>query len=363
MAYTSTMNYASKYSNKVDERFTRDSQALAGTNKDYEWSGVKTVIVYQVDTVPLVDYVRGGANRYGTPLDLGNSIQSMTVTQDKSFTFVIDKGDRDETMMVMEAGKSLAREQREVVVPFFDKYIFMKQAGGAIAAGHVDMTAASSTTAYAKFLKGQEVLGNADVPDTGRIAYCSYAFANLLMQDPAFIKYGDSSQNMTIKGTLGEVDGVRIVKVPASRLPLGCSFLLVHPSATVAPKKLEEYKTHKDPPGISGDLVEGRFIMDAFILNGKAKALYIGMCSGELGSLTASVDPVTNAPIIDKSQVPDGAKYYVRTGSALPAFGDDVTGWTEIDDTTTITATSVVAAAIDDGTGTYKIIGAGVVTI
>jgi len=88
--------------------------------------------------------------------------------------------------------------------------------------------------------------------DTGRVAFCSYAFANLLMQDPAFIKYSDKSQEMVIKGVLGEVDGTKIVKVPASRLPYGTSFLIVHQMATVAPFQLKEFKTHQDPPGLSG---------------------------------------------------------------------------------------------------------------
>ena len=50
--------------------------------------------------------------------------------------------------------------------------------------------------------------------------------------------------------------------------------MISHKSATVAPKKLEEYRTHQDPPGISGELVEGRICYDAFVLDNKAKAIY-----------------------------------------------------------------------------------------
>ena len=38
--------------------------------------------------------------------------------------------------------------------------------------------------------------------------------------------------------------------------------------------KLEDYKIHRDPPGISGSLVEGRIVYDAFVLENKAKAIY-----------------------------------------------------------------------------------------
>lgn len=348
-------NWAAKYSNKVDERFTRESQALMGTNKDYDWSGVKTVKVYQVDTVPLGDYERSGAGRYGTPTDLGTSIQEMTLTQDKAFTFVIDKGDKNESMMVTDAGKALAREQREVLVPFVDSYIFNKQAQAAVENGQVDTVAASSSTAYAKFLKANEVQGNKNVPDAGKIAYCSYSFANLLMQDPAFIKYGDRSQEMVIKGVLGEVDGLKIVKVPASRLPHGTSFMIVHPMATVAPETLKEFKTHQDPPGLSGWLVEGRFIFDAFVLDAKKDCIYLGLCEGILGEISASKDDANKLVI-------DNANRFVGTlkkkaGSATVAYGDADTGFTAAAIGETVSATTTYVYSVDG-----KIIASGVVT-
>ena len=49
--------------------------------------------------------------------------------------------------------------------------------------------------------------------------------------------------------------------------------MIAHPCATVAPVKLESYKTHQDPPGISGSLVEGRIVYDAFVLDNKKKAI------------------------------------------------------------------------------------------
>ena len=336
------MNLASKYAQQVDERFYRDSQVLMATNKDYEWTGVNTVNVYQVDTVPLTDYTRAGANRYGQPSELGNTIQSMTLTQDKSFTFTIDKGNKLQTQMVMDAGKSLAREQREVVVPTFDTYVFGKMAGSALTnpKGKFVLGAASSSNAYSNFLKAGESMGNDNVPDSGRIAFCSYGFCNLLMLDPAFIKYSDKSQDMVIKGVLGEVDGTKIVKVPKSRLPFGCSFLVAHPSATVAPQQLTEYKTHENPPGISGWLVEGRHIYDAFVLNGKADALFLGLLDGALGSFsTISVEGSTSGKTVIKlggnyTALPAGYTAYIKAASGTApsvTYGSfDATGWTSL---------------------------------
>ena len=84
----------------------------------------------------------------------------------------------------------------------------------------------------------------------------------------------DIAQEMRNRGVLAMIDGASVIKVPASRVPEGFGFMLAHPSATVAPVKLEDYRVHQDPPGISGSLVEGRICYDAFVLDNKADAIY-----------------------------------------------------------------------------------------
>ena len=345
------VNLAQKYSNKVDERYYAESQALMGTNKDYDWEGVDTVKVYQVDTVPMNDYTRSGTSRYGTPSELGNTVQTMQLTRDRSFTFTIDKANRNQTMMVMEAGKSLSRQEREVIMPEYDRYIFGKQVDAAVTNNHFAMaTDISSTNAYAKFLKIDETLGNDLIPMKGRIAYCSYGFCNLLMLDPAFIKYGDKSQEMVIRGELGEVDGVKIVKVPASQLPSGVSCLMVHPSATVAPQQLKEYKTHVDPPGINGWLVEGRHMYDAFVLDAKKNGLYVLFGENTLGTPAEAVIEESTGKLLSVPNADHyaGGKWQIKTGTTLPSYGDANTGYSDVTfGTTTVAADSILAYVID----------------
>lgn len=80
--------------------------------------------------------------------------------------------------------------------------------------------------------------------------------------------------DLRIRGVIANLDGANVIKVPAARLPKNFGFMLAHPVATVAPTKLEDYKIHKDPPGISGSLVEGRICYDAFVLDNKVNAIY-----------------------------------------------------------------------------------------
>ena len=155
-----------------------------------------------------------------------------------------------------------------------DTYIFHTLAKAACDNGNTAATSVTKSNAYEQFLNAQEVLGNKNVPEKGRICFCSYKFANLLKQDSAFMKYSNLSQEMVIKGVMGECDGVKIVKVPASRLPEGCDFIMTHPVAATAPKQLSEYKIHENPVGVSGWVVEGRYIYDCFVLNNKADAVY-----------------------------------------------------------------------------------------
>lgn len=237
------MNLASKYAQKVDERFTVASQAALALNNKYEFNGVDTVKVYSIPIAPVNDYQRSGNARYGTPDDLSRNVQTMKINQDKAFTFIIDKGDKIQSQMVSDAGQALARQLREVMVPMFDTHVFKTLASVATARGAFSSENITASNAYEKFLAGGERLSDKGVPDTGRVAFCSYRFANLLTKlDNGFVRYGDKSQEMLVKGVIGEVDGVKIVRVPSSRLPAGCAFILTHAEAAVGPKQLEDYK-------------------------------------------------------------------------------------------------------------------------
>ena len=267
------VNLASKYASKVAERFSQKSLAAGFTNREYKWDGVKTLTVYSIDTVALNDYERTGTSRYGTPQELGDTKQEMTVTQDKGFTYTIDKGNNEDQMNVKAAGKTLSREINEVIVPTVDKYVFAKIAGAAT--GEMKATAAiTKSNAFEAFLNGQEALDDKNVTAEGRVAAVTPAFLKYLKLSDDFVKASELGQKMLINGQVGEIDGVKIVKVPTNKMPENCAFFITHPSVTVKAEKLEDYKIHQDPPGINGNLVEGRIYYDAFVLDAKKDGIY-----------------------------------------------------------------------------------------
>lgn len=203
---------------------------------------------------------------------LEDSLQELTLTRDRAFTFTIDKGNLTDQLMLKEAGKALARQIDEQVIPEIDIYRLSKIAAGA----GTTSTAAAITekNAYSALLDGQVALTDAKAPLGGRIAYVTPAFYKAIKLDSTFVKASDIAQDMLVKGQVGMVDGVAIIVVPSSYMPTNTDFIITHPVACCAPIKLAEYKIHDNPPGINGALVEGRIYYDAFILANKAVAIY-----------------------------------------------------------------------------------------
>lgn len=266
-----------KFAPYTDEIFHKESKKSLLTNNDFAWTGAHTVKVFKVTTSGMNDYGRNGPavgnwSRYGAVGSLDATTEEMTLTKDRSFTFAIDKLDRDETLQQVAAASALARQQRVVVVPEVDSYVYgvMCTKAGTKAEA-VELT---KDNIYTEVLKGSEALDNALVPDTGRVLVVTPAVYTLMKLAPDIIMDSDIGQDMRIKGVISMLDGLAVVRVPAARLPEKFGFMVAHPCATVAPTKLEDYNVHENPPGISGSLVEGRICYDAFVLDNKAKAIY-----------------------------------------------------------------------------------------
>ena len=134
--------------------------------------------------------------------------------------------------------------------------------------------ALSETNIYEEILKGSEALDTALVPETGRVLVVTPATYTMLKLSADVAMETDIGNDMRLKGVISMLDGLSVVKVPSVRLPAKFGFMIAHPCATVAPTKLDEYKVHDCPPGISGSLVEGRICYDAFVLDNKKLGIY-----------------------------------------------------------------------------------------
>ncbi|MDD3569624.1 MAG: hypothetical protein PHY44_00785 [Lachnospiraceae bacterium] len=271
------IDLVSKYLPYVDEIFTTESKKSILTNQNYEWTGAHTIKVYKVSTTSMNDYGRSGPSvgnwsRYGAVVGLDATTEEFTLKKDRSFTFAIDKLDTDETAQQLAAASALARQIREVVVPEVDAYVYGVMAVNAGTAPTA--LALTSTNIYTEIIKATTVMDNAEVPESERVIVVTPAVYQLMKQCKDITMETNIGNDLRLKGVISNLDGCLVVKVPANRLPEGFGFMMAHSVATVAPTKLEDYKIHQDPPGISGSLVEGRICYDAFVLDNKVKAIY-----------------------------------------------------------------------------------------
>lgn len=269
---------ATQFQSYVDEKFTTEAKKALVTNNDFDWTGAHSIKIYKIETSKMNDYDRAGTgsgksgSRYGEVSSLDATIEEMTLRKDRSFTFAIDKLDDDETKRTLQAAKALERQIREIVIPEIDTYVFGEMVKGAGQLGTPGELNAKNI--YDKIISASAELDNAEVPEDGRSLIVTPAVYLLMKKNSDIVLNTDIGENMRIRGVIGNLDGANIIKVPANRLPEKFGFMLCHSVATVAPQKLEDYKIHEDPPGISGSLVEGRICYDAFVLDNKKKAIY-----------------------------------------------------------------------------------------
>lgn len=265
-----------KYAPYVDEIFSQESKKSLLTNNDFDFDGAGTVKIYKVSTADMNDYGRNGAadgnwSRYGKVADLDATTETMTLSKDRSFTFVIDKLDENETARQLSGATALARQIRNVVVPEVDMHVYSKAAAGA---GTVLETELTSANIYEQILLASKTLDDELVPEEDRVLVVTPDVYRLMKLNKEIVMETEIGADMRKKGVISNLDGAAVVKVPAVRLPKDFSFMLTHPCATTAPTKLEDYNTHLNPPGINGTLVEGRIVYDAFVLENKKKAIY-----------------------------------------------------------------------------------------
>ena len=276
-----SVELTTKFAPKTDELFKAESKISLLTNTDYDWTGAHAIKLYKISTSPMNDYARNRSaapedsseslSRYGQLLDLSATTEELLLKHDRSFIFNVDKLDEDETQGQLEAGTVLARELREVVVPEVDTNVYKIMAEGA--GVKPEAAALTKSNIYAAVLDASQALDDAEVPETDRVLTVTPATYALLKQAVEF-DHTEIGAEMRARGVVAVLDGAAVVKVPAVRLPEKFGFMLCHPSATVAPVKLEDFGIHNDTPLSSGTIVTGRVCYDAFVLDNKKTAIY-----------------------------------------------------------------------------------------
>lgn len=281
-----TINLATKYSPRVVDKFYLDSVILGKTSKEYDWDGVQSIKVWTINTYDPTNYnkpandnaITGQHQRYGYTYEVADTIQTMTLTQDKAVSLSVDKGNNTEQMLIKNAGKVMNLEMREKFIPMFDKYCLGVWGDPSNCGTVTELASPSKDNILDAVSAHVTALRNkfATVDD----AYCYIGESNyaLLLMAKEFINYNNPSfapQHLE-KGVMGKVRGLQIVPVPDSYFTdTNINFVTVKRSAVLAPTKIKDMKVHTDPVGISGALMEIRWLFDAFVLDTKKDGLAV----------------------------------------------------------------------------------------
>jgi hypothetical protein len=188
---------------------------------------------------------------------------------------VIDKGDNSEQMMLKNAGNKMRKQQRERVVPAVDKYNIKKwcQMAGKVTAN----AAPAKDTIVSLLLASETWFEDHFVPVSDRYAYMSNATYELFRTSSDFAGCDRLTEKLIINGWKGNIGTLKIITVPSTFIPTGVNFLAAYKGSVLAPHKIHEANIHENPPGISGHLLEGRDIFDAFVLGENCDGVYLNV--------------------------------------------------------------------------------------
>lgn len=267
------VNLAQKYSDKLDQVFSHGSYTDDFVNKNYDFDGVKTVNVYTATTVALKDYDRTATgDRYGGNNELQDVITPYTLTKDRTFKITIDDGNAKQQVMAKRAGVIMKSQLQEQVAPEIDKYRIAVAATGANAVNQ--KITATAGKAYLDVLKMSEFLDEAQAPVAGRVLYVTPKFYTMIKDNIVTTTHGSEYISKLIgRGFVGELDGVPVVKVPTSYMPTKTYAVMWHKDAILGAKQIFRTRIIPDSELVDGTVLTGRFLYDAFVLNGKKNAV------------------------------------------------------------------------------------------
>lgn len=272
-------NYSAAHLKAIDERVYLESKTVGRFTNDIrlDFSGKNTVTIYNVNVVAENDYVRSGTNRFGALVELGTGTQTFVLSQDKAFTFSIDRGNYEDSQMVTEVAKAIKRQVREVSVPNTDIYNLSVLTSYAItnSQGVIAGTAVAYNTIYQLILAQQAALSELKYDEDGRTLWITPTNYNLLKRDPEFIKACDESVKDLKKGIVGMVDGLTIIKCPTTYFVTKFEFMITCKNIAVPVVKFDSVRTLDNVQGIDGWVAEGRRYHDFFLLGQKATGVRI----------------------------------------------------------------------------------------
>lgn len=296
------IHFAEKYLDKLVESFKQGSEteSLFSHDMDMQFTGVKTVHVKSLKTEPLENYNRAAnitsASRYGTPVEMQDYEQTFTLTQDRSKPLTVDRGNEAENFNLKKAGKVMAAQMEEQIRPEIDTYRLAKWAKEA--GIHKALTAApTNATIVKQIIELHNDMIDAGVPESGVTLLIKRQYLPALKTSNEWLALDSLGGKSLPKGAIGELDGMPVKPMSSTRFPGNAAFMLLYKGSVISPVRFKDFRVHKDPPGLSGDLIEFRMMYDAFVLGHKANGVAVA-CLPDTVQAAPTISISSNAATI-----------------------------------------------------------------
>lgn len=277
------IHFSEKFHERLMKGFAQhaETDAMFSHDLDMEFSGVYTVHVTNLKTEPLQNYNKAqsidAGSRYGASKEVGDEVQTFTMTEDKSLNLTIDKGNNEGQFNMKKAGEVMRAETEEQIAPYLDTYRLRRWAE---LGNHVELAAEpTKSNIVTSILTQKNGMLDKYVPDQLQLTI-SRTYLPLLKLSDEWVGLDSLGGKTLPKGTLGEFAGMYVKPMPSSKMPANVPWMITHKGALIAPAKIKKFKGHVDPPGLNGDLIEFRMIHDAFVIGKKSDGVSAAVLKG-----------------------------------------------------------------------------------
>lgn len=305
-----------------------ETDGMYGNELEMEFSGVYTVHTHSLATYELVDYDKSQnpatGSRYGIPKDVEDHKNTYTMTQDKSLPLVIDKGDKAGQFNQKSAALVIKNERDNAISPYMDKYRLGKWSDEAGIHFELPSGGLEKNNIVDQIMEAHILVLEKNVPDNLTLTIKRTHLKKLKLS-PEWVGLDSLGGKTLPKGALGEFDGMAVKTMPANRFKDGVQFMITHKGSLIAPGKVEDFKTHIDPPGLSGDLIEIRIIHDAFVIAEKADGV-LAACDNGTVCAAPTIAPSSGKYAITSTTASAVIKY--TTDGSDPRFSADAQVYT-----------------------------------
>lgn len=278
------INLITRVEPKVMERLYQESVTQGLFSKQYNFKGARTIEIMSVDTVPLTAYNRSLAGttagtigkRFGEIVELGDTKATYTMNDEVKYNIGFEKSTGSDQGDIKTASSIISRQDREVVVPYRDKYRLQKLALGAGLNKFSATTAADLGKAkiIETLLKARAALRNNYASMGGQVLYVGETNAIEMKLADQVIGVDKIAENPIVNGVINKLAGFQLNIVPDEYLPSKCAFLIVTKGSAWAPVKVKTSRIITDHPDFDGTAVQYHEYHDCFVNAARKNTIY-----------------------------------------------------------------------------------------